>query len=135
MKVVKISTKHFFNHEFNRLCCLAGMHPADLLPCNLANLHPCKVGDKNGLSGEAVNYTYCMALALNDCQNASKKPYRTILIDYFFKSFKVHKIMAKIGYSERQYYRFEKSAIREFSDLFKHYQVKMNLNEVVKLTN
>lgn len=135
MKVTEITTKHFFKYEFNHVCCLAGLHPMDLVPSNLANLHPCKNGDRNEVFGEAINYAYCVALALNACDDSNKKPYRTILIDYFFKLQSDHKIMAGIGYSSAQYYRFKREARHEFADWFVYYQCKMKFDEAVKLVD
>lgn len=135
MKVTEITVKHFFKYEFDHVCCLAGVHPMDLVPSNLANLHPCKTGDKNGILGEAVNYVYCIALSLNACSDTPRKPYRTILTGCFFKLQQDKQTKKEIGCSNNQYYKYKKQAKREFSDWFMHYQYKMNFDEIVKLVD
>ena len=82
---VVVSAYQFFNKYFDRILSISGLLPLDLMPENISNIKPSNDESYPTRIIQAETIAYCIALAINECKNEPRKPYKTILIDVYLK--------------------------------------------------
>lgn len=81
-----------------------------------------------------MHIAYCIALAINDCKNEPKKPYKTILIDVYLKELSNIDTMQKVGYEHSRYNVLKRQAMNEFAGRFNVYAIKAGVNSIIELS-
>ena len=95
---VVVNAYKFFNKYFDRILSVSGLLPLDLMPENLNNIKPSNAENYPQRIIQAETIAYCIALAINECKNEPRKPYRTILIDVYLKELSNMDTTQKVGY-------------------------------------
>lgn len=116
---VIVNAYKFFNKYFDRILSISGLLPMDLMPENISNIKPSNAENYPQRIIQAETIAYCIALAINDCKNEPKKPYKTILIDVYLKELSNIDTMQKVGYEHSRYNVLKRQAINEFAGRFK----------------
>lgn len=131
---VVVNAYKFFNKYFDRILSIGGRLPMDLIPENLSNIKPSN--DERFTSDiiQAETIAYCVALAINDCKNEPRKPYKTILIDVYLKELSNIDTMQKVGYEHSRYSVLKKQALNEFAGRFNIYAIKSGVSSIIELS-
>ena len=117
----------YLKHDFERYLRLCGAHRTDIsspsmsgMPSgSFANHEEEKLVD--GLYAACV--VDCVQATIANCQNSDlRKPYQTILIDYYLKGMQGYKVAQRIGYSDRQFATKKQLALCEFADRFEYWK-------------
>lgn len=131
---VVVNAYKFFNKYFDRILSIGGRLPMDLIPENLSNIKPSN--DERFTSDiiQAETIAYCVALAINDCKNEPRKPYKTILIDVYLKELSNIDTMQEVGYEHSRYNVLKRQAMNEFAGRFNVYAIKAGVNSIIELS-
>ena len=133
-KPVVVNAYKFFNKYFDRILSISGLLPMDLMPENISNIKPSNAENYPQRIIQAKTIAYCIALAVNDCKNEPKKPYKTILIDVYLKELSNIDTMQKVGYEHSRYNVLKRQAINEFAGRFNIYAIKAGVNSIIELS-
>ena len=131
---VVVNAYKFFNKYFDRILSISGRLPMDLMPENLSNIEPSNDERFTPDIIQAETIAYCVALAINDCKNEPRKPYRTILIDVYLKELSNIDTMQKVGYEHSRYSVLKKQALNEFAGRFNIYAIKSGVSSIIVLS-
>lgn len=115
------NVKKFFQNDFQRYLNLAGKHRTDLSSPQL---------DPTGVSAHGVNHqeeklvgnfmwqtkVTAVSLAIKNCTDTPKQPYKTILQDAYLKELPVWQITEKIGYGKTRFSQLKVKAQVEFAE-------------------
>lgn len=132
-KIIQIETKDFFDNYFFRFEAIAGRNREELFPENIDNyvlMNPDKFQDR---LREADKIVYCTGKAINECEDVKRKPYRTILVDYYLKQMMNKEVAEAIGYSLSRYSILKTRALMEFADSFNYWIAQQDVKPVFKL--
>lgn len=131
---VVVNAYKFFNKYFDRILSIGGRLPMDLIPENLSNIKPSNDERFTPDIIQAETIAYCVALAINDCKNEPRKPYKTILIDVYLKELSNIDTMQEIGYEHSRYNVLKRQAMNEFAGRFNVYAIKAGVNSIIELS-
>lgn len=131
---VVVNAYKFFNKYFDQILSVSGLLPLDLMPENLNNIKPSDAENYPQRIIQAETIAYCIALAINECKNEHRKPYRTILIDVYLKELSNIDTMQKVGYEHSRYSVLKKQALNEFAGRFNIYAIKSGVNSIIELS-
>lgn len=131
---VIVNAYKFFNKYFDRILSISGLLPMDLMPENLSNIEPSNDERFTPDIIQAETIAYCVALAINDCKNEPRKPYKTILIDVYLKELSNIDTMQEIGYEHSRYNVLKRQAMNEFAGRFNVYAIKAGVNSIIELS-
>ena len=131
---VIVNAYKFFNKYFDRILSISGLLPMDLMPENISNIKPYNAENYPQRIIQAETIAYCIALAINDCKNEPKKPYKTILIDVYLKELSNIDTMQKVGYEHSRYNVLKRQAINEFAGRFNIYAIKVGVSSIIELS-
>ncbi|WP_025006056.1 hypothetical protein [Lactobacillus gallinarum] len=131
---VIVNAYKFFNKYFDRILSISGLLPMDLMPENISNIKPSNAENYPQRIIQAETIAYCIALAINDCKNEPKKPYKTILIDVYLKELSNIDTMQKVGYEHSRYNVLKRQAINEFAGRFNIYAIKVGVSSIIELS-
>lgn len=131
---VVVNAYKFFNKYFDRILSIGGRLPMDLIPENLSNIKPSNDERFTPDIIQAETIAYCVALAINDCKNEPRKPYKTILIDVYLKELSNIDTMQEVGYEHSRYNVLKRQAMNEFAGRFNVYAVKSGVNSIIELS-
>ena len=131
---VVVNAYKFFNKYFDRILSIGGRLPMDLIPENLSNIKPSNDERFTPDIIQAETIAYCVALAINDCKNEPRKPYKTILIDVYLKELSNIDTMQKVGYEHSRYNVLKRQAINEFAGRFNIYAIKAGVSSIIELS-
>ena len=81
----------------------------------------------------AQNIVYCVGIAINQCTDLPRRPYKKILIENFINLNTVDNIADILGYSNKQTSNLKKRACLEFAKRFLAVQYQNNVNDVINL--
>ena len=129
-----IDAKSFLKTNLYYLINISGHFPTDLMP---ANIDKFRLRDKDIYSSnikQAENVLYCVALAIRDCKDEPRKPYRTILIDLYLKDMLNLEVQQEIGYSRSRYNAFKRQALQDFTQRFNYYAVQEGISSLIELS-
>lgn len=129
-----IDAKSFLKTNLYYLINISGHFPTDLMP---ANIDKFRLRDKDIYSSnikQAENVLYCVALAIRDCKDEPRKPYRTILIDLYLKDMLNLEVQQEVGYSRSRYNTFKKQALQDFTQRFNYYAVQEGISSLIELS-
>ena len=129
-----IDAKTFLKTNLFYLINISGHFPTDLMP---ANIDKFRLRDKDIYSSnikQAENVLYCVALAIRDCKDEPRKPYRTILIDLYLKDMLNLEVQQEVGYSRSRYNTFKKQALQDFTQRFNYYAVQEGISSLIELS-
>lgn len=129
-----IDAKTFLKTNLYYLINISGHFPTDLMP---ANIDKFRLRDKDIYSSnikQAENVLYCVALAIRDCKDEPRKPYRTILIDLYLKDMLNLEVQQEIGYSRSRYNAFKRQALQDFTQRFNYYAVQEGISSLIELS-
>ena len=129
-----IDAKTFLKTNLYYLINISGHFPTDLMP---ANIDKFRLRDKDIYSSnikQAENVLYCVALAIRDCKEEPRKPYRTILIDLYLKDMLNLEVQQEIGYSRSRYNAFKKQALQDFTQRCNYYAVQEGISSLIELS-
>lgn len=104
------------------------------MPENISNIKPSNAENYPQRIIQAETIAYCIALAINDCKNEPKKPYKTILIDVYLKELSNIDTMQKVGYEHSRYNVLKRQAINEFAGRFNIYAIKVGVSSIIELS-
>ncbi len=133
-KPVVINVYKFFNKYFDRILSISGLLPMDLMPENISNIKPSNAENYPQRIIQAKIIAYCIALAVNDCKNEPRKPYKTILIDVYLKELSNIDTMQEVGYEHSRYNVLKRQAMNEFAGRFNIYAIKSGVNSIIELS-
>ena len=133
-KPVVVNAYKFFNKYFDRILSISGLLPMDLMPENISNIKPSNAENYPQRIIQAKTIAYCIALAVNDCKNEPKKPYKTILIDVYLKELSNIDTMQKVGYEHSRYNVLKRQAMNEFAGRFNVYAIKSGVGSIIELS-
>ncbi|MDB6254108.1 hypothetical protein ODV13_04700 [Lactobacillus amylovorus] len=131
---VVVNAYKFFNKYFDRILSIGGRLPMDLIPENLSNIKPSNDERFTPDIIQAEIIAYCVALAINDCKNEPRKPYKTILIDVYLKELSNIDTMQEVGYEHSRYNVLKRQAMNEFAGRFNVYAIKAGVNSIIELS-
>ena len=131
---VVVNAYKFFNKYFDRILSVSGLLPLDLMPENLSNIKPSNAENYPQRIIQAETIAYCIALAINECKNEPRKPYKTILIDVYLKELSNIDTMQKVGYEHSRYSVLKRQALNEFAGRFNIYAIKSGVNSIIELS-
>lgn len=131
---VVVNAYKFFNKYFDRILSIGGRLPMDLIPENLSNIKPSDDERFTPDIIQAETIAYCVALAINDCKNEPRKPYKTILIDVYLKELSNIDTMQEVGYEHSRYNVLKRQAMNEFAGRFNVYAIKAGVNSIIELS-
>ena len=131
---VVVNAYKFFNKYFDRILSIGGRLPMDLIPENLSNIKPSNDERFTPDIIQAETIAYCVALAINDCKNEPRKPYKTILIDVYLKELSNTDTMQEVGYEHSRYNVLKRQAMNEFAGRFNVYAIKAGVNSIIELS-
>ena len=129
-----MDAKTFLKTNLYYLINISGHFPTDLMP---ANIDKFRLRDKDIYSSnikQAENVLYCVALAIRDCKDEPRKPYRTILIDLYLKDMLNLEVQQEIGYSRSRYNAFKRQALQDFTQRFNYYAVQEGISSLIELS-
>lgn len=129
-----IDAKTFLKTNLYYLINISGHFPTDLMP---ANIDKFRLRDKDIYSSnikQAENVLYCVALAIRDCKDEPRKPYRTILIDLYLKDMLNLEVQQEVGYSRSRYNAFKRQALQDFTQRFNYYAVQEGISSLIELS-
>lgn len=129
-----IDAKTFLKTNLYYLINISGHFPTDLMP---ANIDKFRLRDKDIYSSnikQAENVLYCVALAIRDCKDEPRKPYRAILIDLYLKDMLNLEVQQEVGYSRSRYNTFKKQALQDFTQRFNYYAVQEGISSLIELS-
>lgn len=72
--------------------------------------------------------------SINNCTNTTDKPYKSILIGYYFDLLPLNKVGDKVGYKGSKLSRLKRQALLEFSDRFTGIQQANKVEPLIDLT-
>lgn len=131
---IVVSAFKFFNKYFDRILSIGGRLPMELIPENISKIKPSNDERFTLDIIQAETIAYCVALAINDCKDEPRKPYKTILIDVYLKCMTNTETMQKVGYSHTRYNELKKQALNEFAGRFNIYAIKSGVNSIIELS-
>lgn len=131
---VVVNAYKFFNKYFDRILSIGGRLPMDLIPENLSNIKPSNDERFTPDIIQAETIAYCVALAINDCKNEPRKPYKKILIDVYLKELSNIDTMQEVGYEHSRYNVLKRQAMNEFAGRFNVYAIKAGVNSIIELS-
>lgn len=131
---VVVNAYKFFNKYFDRILSIGGRLPMDLIPENLSNIKPSNDERFTPDIIQAETIAYCVALAINDCKNEPRKPYKTILIDVYLKELSNIDTMQEVGYEHSRYNVLKRQAMNEFAGRFNIYAIKAGVSSIIELS-
>ena len=131
---VVVNAYKFFNKYFDRILSIGGRLPMDLIPENLSNIKPSNDERFTPDIIQAETIAYCVALAINDCKNEPRKPYKTILIDVYLKELSNIDTMQEVGYEHSRYNVLKRQAMNEFAGRSNVYAIKAGVNSIIELS-
>lgn len=131
---VVVNAYKFFNKYFDRILSIGGRLPMDLIPENLSNIKPSHDERFTPDIIQAETIAYCVALAINDCKNEPRKPYKTILIDVYLKELSNIDTMQEVGYEHSRYNVLKRQAMNEFAGRFNIYAIKAGVSSIIELS-
>ena len=131
---VVVNAYKFFNKYFDRILSIGGRLPMDLIPENLSNIKPSNDERFTPDIIQAETIAYCVALAINDCKNEPRKPYKTILIDVYLKELSNIDTMQEVGYEHSRYNVLKRQAMNEFAGRVNVYAIKAGVNSIIELS-
>ena len=131
---VVVNAYKFFNKYFDRILSIGGRLPMDLIPENLSNIKPSNDESLTPDIIQAETIAYCVALAINDCKNEPRKPYKTILIDVYLKELSNIDTMQEVGYEHSRYNVLKRQAMNEYAGRFNVYAIKAGVNSIIELS-
>ena len=129
-----IDAKTFLKTNLYYLINISGHFRTDLMP---ANIDKFRLRDKDIYSSnikQAENVLYCVALAIRDCKDEPRKPYRTILIDLYLKDMLNLEVQQEVGYSRSRYNAFKRQALQDFTQRFNYYAVQEGISSLIELS-
>lgn len=118
---------HYLKHDFERYLRLCGAHRADISSPSMSGMPSSTFGnheEEKLLDGLYAAYVVdCVQATIANCSNSDlRKPYQTILIDYYLKGMQGYKVAQRIGYSDRQFANKKQLALCEFADRFEYWK-------------
>ena len=131
---VVVSAYQFFNKYFDRILSISGLLPLDLMPENISNIKPSDDESYPQRIIQAETIAYCIALAINECKDEPRKPYKTILIDVFLKELSNTDTMQEVGYEHSRYNVLKRQAMNEFAGRFNVYAIKSGVGSIIELS-
>ncbi|WP_270781390.1 hypothetical protein [Lactobacillus amylovorus] len=129
-----IDAKAFLKKNLYYLINISGHFLTDLMPANIDNFHLRDKGNYSDDIKQAENVLYCVALAIRDCKEEPRKPYRTILIDLYLKDMLNLEVQQEIGYSRSRYNAFKRQALQDFTQRFNYYAVQEGISSLIELS-
>ena len=131
---VVVNAYKFFNKYFDRILSIGGRLPMDLIPENLSNIKPSNDERFTPDIIQAETIAYCIALAINECKDEPRKPYKTILIDVYLKEISNIETMKEVGYEHSRYAVLKRQAVNEFAGRFNVYAIKSGVGSIIELS-
>lgn len=131
---VIVNAYKFFNKYFDRILSISGLLPMDLMPENISNIKPSNAENYPQRIIQAETIAYCIALAINECKNEPRKPYKTILIDVYLKEISNIETMKEVGYEHSRYAVLKRQAVNEFAGRFNVYAIKSGVGSIIELS-
>lgn len=131
---VVVNAYKFFNKYFDRILSISGLLPLDLMPENLNNIKPSNAENYPQRIIDAETVAYCIALAISECKDEPRKPYKTILIDVYLKEMSNIETMKKIGYEHSRYSVLKRQAVNEFAGRFNIHAIKSGVSSIIELS-
>ncbi|MGO2918504.1 MAG: hypothetical protein ACTICX_02305 [Lactobacillus helveticus] len=131
-EILQITTKDFFDKYFDVLMSIAGRTNTELLPENISSF---EMLDNRYLLKirRADTLVYCTGKAFSDCQNKTKKPYKTILVDCYLNDMTNLEVAKKVGYSRSRFGTLKQAALAEFTQLFNYWIQNQKFSPLVQL--
>lgn len=129
-----IDAKAFLKKNLYYLINISGHFLTDLMPANIDNFHLRDKGNYSDDIKQAENVLYCVALAIRDCKEEPRKPYRTILTDLYLKDMLNLEVQQEIGYSRSRYNAFKRQALQDFTQRFNYYAVQEGISSLIELS-
>ena len=68
----------------------------------------------------------------SDCQNKTKKPYKTILVDCYLNDMTNLKVAKKVGYSRSRFGTLKQDALAEFTQRFNYWIQNQKFSPLVR---
>lgn len=131
---VVVNAYKFFNKYFDQILSVSGLLPLDLMPENLNNIKPSNAENYPQRIIQAETIAYCIALAINECKDEPRKPYKTILIDVYLKEISNIETMKEVGYEHSRYAVLKRQAVNEFAGRFNVYAIKSGVGSIIELS-
>lgn len=132
-EAIQIETKEFFDKYFFRLQAIAGRNYKELFPENIDGyvmLNPNKFPERFTKADKIV---YCAGKAISECEDEKRKPYKTILVDYYLKQMMNREVAEAIGYSMSRLSFLKTRALMEFTDSFNYWIAQQDIKPAVRL--
>ena len=104
------------------------------MPENISNIKPSNDESYPTRIIQAETIAYCIALAINECKNEPRKPYKTILIDVYLKEISNIETMKEVGYEHSRYAVLKRQAMNEFAGRFNVYAIKSGVGSIIELS-
>lgn len=117
----------YLKHDFERYLRQCGAHRADISSPSMSGMSSSTFGNRQEeklLEGlYAASVVDCIKHTIANCTDDDiRKPYKTILVDYYLKGMPGFKIAQKVGYSDRQFVKKKQLALCEFADRFEYWK-------------
>lgn len=130
-EILQITTKDFFDKYFDVLMSIAGRTNTELLPENISSF---EMLDNRYLLKirRADMLVYCTGKAFSDCQNKTKKPYKTILVDCYLNDMTNLEVAKKVGYSRSRFGTLKQEALAEFTQRFNYWIQNQKFSPLVR---
>lgn len=139
------NVRGFLLNTFEKYLSYAGLNPSDLSVINASHLSSPKMDASGSSSKGGSNHTEdnfnrivlatdaCSAVynAIKNCQDSSKKPYRTILARRYLDGEESMRIQVALGYSSTSYDRLHRRACCEFADRIEYWKDHYKLDDTV----
>lgn len=133
----RFKTYNFFEKDLDRLMTMCGN--SDLTSMNFDTTPDKNSRYTNNLPDryiyimEAKKLLACVNQAINKCDDTTKKPYKTIIIESEINHKLKWQVAQQVGYSVSWYDVKKKSAIAQFADLFLYEQLMHNVSKIYDL--
>lgn len=139
------NVKGFLLNTFEKYLRYAGLNPRDLSSINESHLSSPRMDASGASSRGGSNHTEdsfnrimlatdaCEAVyqTILNCQNSSRRPYRTILERRYLDGDENMRIQAALGYSSTNYDRLHRRACCEFADRIEYWKERYKIDDSV----
>ena len=127
-EAIQIETRVFFDKYFYKFESIAGRNHEELFPENIDNYVLTGSDDYPAKIVEADKVVYSVGKAISECEDAKRKPYRTILVKCYLKQMMNREIADDLKYSSSRYSELKANALMEFTDRFNCWLTKQDNN-------
>lgn len=127
-EAIQIETRVFFDKYFYKFESIAGRNHEELFPENIDNYVLTGSDDYPAKIVEADKVVYSVGKAISECEDAKRKPYRTILVKCYLKQMMNREIADDLKYSSSRYSELKGDALMEFTDRFNCWLTRQDNN-------